>query len=156
MIAVLRGDMTFAAFHANTIANLKDDDAHRRAKDFERLCMWLMSSVSGPGVPLIYEALPFSEQDQAVGPIWDAWQTYHAKATLRIYWDLYHFFHVDPPRTKGLRRVWEATRSMVESQPANKPSCRCHQCLPDQEQWSLLPSLSCEQCSQGFFRLWKL
>lgn len=154
MIAVLQGDMTFADFHASTIANLDEDDAYRRAKDYMRMSVWVGFSVSGPGAHLGLPESPL-DQDQAVGPVWDAWQTHYAESLLRIYWHVYHLYHVDPPRIRGLRRVWNTARSMMDSQPVSEPSpCRCQQCVPvDPEHGTDLPSLSWGQWDQGYDQL---
>lgn len=140
IITLLRGDMSFADFHANTIANLEDDEALRRAKKLERIHLWLTYSVLAPGCRSITSGNSPLKEDQI-----------HLAYVL----DVYHFFHVDPPRIKRLRRVWNKAHSMVDSQLVNEPSpCRCQQCLPvDPRQGTDLPSLSYEQFWQMYCKL---
>lgn len=64
MITLLRGDMSFADFHANTIANLEDDESLRRAKKLERMHLWLTYSVLAPGCRSITSGNSPLKEDQ--------------------------------------------------------------------------------------------
>ncbi|KAK1832201.1 hypothetical protein QBC39DRAFT_349722 [Podospora conica] len=140
MIAVVRGDETFADFHAKTIAPLSPYDARNKAEDFGEMEKWLGFSVLVGGDPdPVFETFRFYERDQVSGPIWDALYTFHAKSVLRLYWNLYHFNHLDDraPVEQGLRQsVKEAARTLLFPLPVDFVPCRCHKCRP--ELWTAL------------------
>lgn len=155
MIAVLRGDMTFADMYAKTVANLGRADVYHRAKQFQQLANWMRATLIRLKSSLMYyEDLTFGEldfggpPDRAVGgTVAEALLVCYAKSALRVYWHLYHCCIGGPsnmvprPFFRPFFAAFYAARSMVDFRPASKPLCRCLYCLPDTELWILLPCI---------------
>ncbi|KAK1832202.1 hypothetical protein QBC39DRAFT_349723 [Podospora conica] len=114
--------------YAEEITSMEASKVYACAGRLEAMTTWLVHSIQAysPLIPsfdhLVVHSLKF--QDSASvdpgHPFWGDFYTFHARSTCIVYWDLYHYIHLELPSTVGVRSIWNrSTRA-----------CRCQKCFP--------------------------